>query len=56
MCSFIWALTQETLILLQANNKGADQPVQSHSLISPFVICFLDCIITPLATCKIATF
>ena len=30
-------LEEENLTLLHANNKGADQPVHPHSLISMFV-------------------
>ena len=41
---------QENLILLHANNKGADLPVQPHSLISAFVIPCLESIISELAT------
>ena len=33
-----WASSQEDLILLHSNNKGADQPVLPHSLISAFDI------------------
>ena len=36
-----------------ANNKGADQPVHPHSLISTFVICCLDSIVPILAIAKI---
>ena len=39
-----------------ANNTGADQPVHLHSLISAFVIHFLECIISRLATGEISTF
>ena len=39
------------------NNKGADQSVHSHSLISAFVICFLEfCIISKLAISKMSMF
>ena len=37
----IWASMRETLTLLLANNKGADQPMHPHSLICAFVICYL---------------
>ena len=33
-----WASAQETCLWGYANNKGADQPVHPHSLISAFVI------------------
>ena len=38
------------LNLLHVNNKGADQPVHPHRLISTFVIRFLESIIAKLAT------
>ena len=46
----------ENLTLFHANNKGADQTVHLHSLISAFVICFLGNLITPLATQKFVIF
>ena len=39
-----------------ANNKGADQPVHPCSLISAFVICLLESIISRLATSKLSIF
>ena len=39
--NIIWFSTQETLALLLANNKGADQSAHPHSLISAFVIRYL---------------
>ena len=39
-----------------ANNTGADQPAHLHSLISAFVICFVESIIFKLATVEIAIF
>ena len=39
-----------------SNNKGADQPAHPRSLISTFVIHFLESIISKLATCKISIF
>ena len=39
-----------------ANNKGADQPVHPPSLISTFVIPFLESIICKLATDEISIF
>ena len=39
--NIIWASMRETLTLLLANNKGADQPVHPGSLISIFVYCYL---------------
>ena len=35
-----------------ANNKGADQPVHTHSLISPFIICVLESVVSRLAWSK----
>ena len=45
-----WASTRENLSSGLANNKGADQTAQPRSLISGFVIRFLDSIIPKLAT------
>ena len=39
-----------------ANNKGADQPAHSRSLISTFVIRFLESAISKLATSEISIF
>ena len=39
-----------------ANNKGADQPAHPHSLISAFVMRFLESMISKLATSKFAKF
>ena len=39
-----------------ANNKGADQPAHSRSLISAFVIRLLECIISSLPTSEILLF
>ena len=39
--NIIWASMWETLIMLLANNKGADQPARLCSLISAFVIRYL---------------
>ena len=38
----IWAPLQENLTLLNANNKGVDQPAHPCSLISGFVIRLLE--------------
>ena len=43
--SYIWATSWENLLMLYANNKGADQPVNARSLISAFVVRCLDSII-----------
>ena len=47
---------QENLTLLQANNKGADQPVGPCSLISAFVFRFRESMMAALATHKISIF
>ena len=45
-----WATAWENLFLPYANNKGADQSAHSRSLLSVFVIRYLDSII-PIHTC-----
>ena len=47
---FVWASSQVKQILLHVNNKGADQPVHLHSLVSTFVFYSLECVIAYLAT------
>ena len=42
------------IFLVHANNKGADQTAHMCSLLSAFVIRFLEGIITDLAACKIS--
>ena len=54
--AIIWALMRENLTLLHVNNKGTDQPVHPHSLISAFDIRFLESIICKLATGEILIF
>ena len=49
----IWATSWENLFMPYANNKGADQPVHPRSLISAFVVCWLDNIIPLLALAEI---
>ena len=51
-----WASMRENLSLGFANNKGADQPARSRSLISTFVIRFLESILSKLATSKFSIF
>ena len=51
-----WASTRENLSSGLANNKGADQPAHPRSLISAFVIRFLERIIFKFATSEISTF
>ena len=48
--------TQEKLTLLHANNKGADQPAHLRSLISTFVICFFESVISKKITSEISIF
>ena len=50
----IWASRRDNLSSGFANNKGADQPVHLHRLISAFVIRFLESIISKLATSNIS--
>ena len=50
----IRATSWENLFLPYANNKGADQPAHPRSLISAFVVCSLDSIISILAIAKIS--
>ena len=52
----IWALSRENCLRGFANNKGADQPVRPRSLISTFVIRFLESIISRLAMSEITIF
>ena len=47
---------EKTCLRWFTNNKGADQPVHPHILISAFVICFLESIIRKLATGEISLF
>ena len=51
----IWATSWENLLLPCANNKGADQPAHPCSLISTFVVCYLDNIILILAKSVISS-
>ena len=50
----IWATSWENLFMPYANNKGADQPVHPHSLVSAFFIHCMDGIIPLLAIAKIS--
>ena len=50
-----WATSWEKLFLPYANNKGADQPAHPRSLISAFVIRYLDSIISLVSTSKISS-
>ena len=54
--SQIWASRRENLYSGFANNTGADQPAHPHSLISDFVVRFLESIISLLALSEISIF
>ena len=47
---------EETFLRRFENNTGADQPVHPRSLISAFVICFLESVIRNLVTGEISIF
>ena len=47
---------EKTCLMPYANNKGADQPMHPHSLISAFVVCCLDSIIPIFAKSKIIVY
>ena len=49
-----WASSWQNLLLLYANNKGADQPAHPRSLISAFVVRYLDIIMPLLAIAAIS--
>ena len=51
----IWASSLENLFLRYANNKGTDQPVHPHSLISAFVVRCLDSIIPLVSISEISS-
>ena len=51
-----WASAPENLAPGFANNKNADQPVHPHSLVSAFVIRFLESSMPTLATNEISMF
>ena len=46
---------RKSVFLPYANNKGADQPAHLHSLISAFVVCCLDSIITLVSISEISS-
>ena len=52
----IWASLRENHLVGFVSNKGADHPAHPRSLISTFVICFLESIISRLTTSKISNF
>ena len=47
---------EKTCLRRFANNKGADQPAHPRSLISAFIICFLETTISKLATSESSIF
>ena len=51
-----WSRCEKTCLWWFANNKGADQPAHPHSLISAFVICLFESIISRLAMNDISFF
>ena len=51
----VWATSWENLFIPYANNKGADQPVHLCSLISAFVVHFLDSIMLLVSVSKISS-
>ena len=55
-CTIIGPRREKTCLRGFANNTGADQPAHPRSLISAFVIRFLDSIICKLATGEIPIF
>ena len=57
LCMIIYGPRREkTCLRLFANNTGADQSAHLRSLICAFVICFLESIISRLATSEISNF
>ena len=52
--SHIWATSWENLFMQYANNKGADQPAHPRSLISAFIVRWLDSTIPILAKSEIS--
>ena len=49
-----WAMSWENLLLPYANNKAGDQPAHLRSLISDFVVHYLDSVISLLAIAEIS--
>ena len=54
--AYKFATSLENMIVLHANNKGADQPAYPRSMISVFVIRPRESMIVKVATCQIALF
>ena len=55
ICFVIWATSWENLLMLYANNKGADQPAHPRSLISAFIVRCLDSIIPLVSISEISS-
>ena len=53
--TIVWAKWWENLFMSYANNKGADQPAHLCSLISTFVVCFLDSIVPLVSISEISS-
>ena len=57
LCGSIFGPGQAKMYVMPyVNNKGADQPVHLRSLISTFVVCSLDSIISLVSKSKISRF
>ena len=54
-CLAIWAASWQNLFMPYTNNKGADQPAHPHSLISTFVVRYLDSIISLVSISEISS-
>ena len=52
----IWPGHAKMCLMAYANNKGADQPAHTRSLISTFVVRCLDSMICILATSEVSRF
>ena len=46
---------EKTCLMSYANNKGADQPAHPRSLISAFVVCCLDSVMSLVSVTKISS-
>ena len=51
-----WPRREKTCLWWLANNKAADQPAHTRRVISTFVICLLESIISRHATSEISNF
>ena len=49
-----WTTSWENLFLPYVNNKGTDQSAHPHSLISAFVVCYLDSIMSLVSISEIS--